>query len=203
MRKAVKKCCSMVQWQEKTRTKEAKQLKGVQPFYTHEGNGVKAAARQLKMSWNQNRNSDSIKTQTANQESEHKDLIKSLFTFDRRLMKFCIESRLNDWSEKWLWTRPRSAHDPHMRGSVGLVVMSSRTIPVYRWLWCHVCTLRHSGSLLENMFWNWVVLMVGLLSAALWNSVTIVLMASSKSEYWDNSRTLWSAINDQQSIINH
>ena len=33
------------------------------------------------------------------------------------------------------------------------------------------------------MVWNWVVFMLAPLSAALWNSVTSVLMASSNSEY--------------------
>lgn len=51
------------------------------------------------------------------------------------------------------------------------------------------------------MVWNWVVFMVGPSSAALWNSVTNVLRASSKSEYWDSSRTQTVIlISDQWSI---
>lgn len=44
-------------------------------------------------------------------------------------------------------------------------------------------TLATAGSCLEIMDWNWVVLMVGALSADFRNSVTSVLMASSRSEY--------------------
>lgn len=41
-----------------------------------------------------------------------------------------------------------------------------------------------AGIWLEIMDWNWVVFMVGPLSAALWNSVTNVLRANSSSEYF-------------------
>lgn len=44
-------------------------------------------------------------------------------------------------------------------------------------------TLATAGSCLDIMVWNWVVFMLAPLSAALWNSVTSVLMASSNSEY--------------------
>lgn len=47
-----------------------------------------------------------------------------------------------------------------------------------------VSTLATAGSCLEIMVWNWVVFMVGASSADFWNSVTSVLMASSRSEYW-------------------
>lgn len=48
-------------------------------------------------------------------------------------------------------------------------------------------TFATTGNCLDIMVWNWVVVMVGPSSAALWNSVTKALMASSNSEYWQSN----------------
>lgn len=48
-------------------------------------------------------------------------------------------------------------------------------------------TFATTGNCLDTMVWNWVVVMVGPSSAALWNSVTKALMASSNSEYWQSN----------------
>lgn len=67
-----------------------------------------------------------------------------------------------------------------------------------------ISTLAIAGIWLEIMDWNWVVFMVGPLSAALWNSVTNVLRANSSSEYWNRSKTAAvsnTVINHQESII--